>query len=365
VQGWRAWGRGYPRSASLTVTFANKPCVWGALWLPKESQHPAADTRLAFCLSKHPKLVAAFRGGTFAPGPEQWWVGWAPPPSPGGLDGPCRKCFTASSKNTAPILPKSFPVSSAVCLLFPARRAGRMAARGRLLPYPACARGQGRAGQGAALAAGARGPSPWSLSAPHSLGQDLPSHVSGICTVPAAQHRPRGGSEEPRKPGVLTPCTPITRTHNPLPFHLPFTFSPAFATHNSPPPASLPLPSQLVSLPCPSHLLSLGFPSVSIIPFLPFSISTRSLAPSIYYSFLCFSCPPNPVPFNAIPSTLPHGLVFSIQPHPPGLNIPLHIPLPPSLCPSVPIPCPQPRAHALPAFASNQRSPRRSCTTGI
>lgn len=205
-------------------------------------------------------------------------MSWAPPRSPGGLDSPCRKHFTASSENTAPILPKSFPVSSVVCLLFPARQTGRMAACRRLLPYPVCAGGWGRAG-----------PSPQSLSAP--LGQDLPSPVSGVWTVPTALHRPRGEPEEPRKPGVPTPRTPLIRMHNPPPFHLPFTFSPAFATNISPPPASLPLPSQLIFLPYPSHLLSLGFPSLSIIPLLPFPISTCSLAPSTYYLFLCFSCP--------------------------------------------------------------------------
>lgn len=59
--GWRAWGRGYLRNANLTVTFVNLPWILGALWLPKKSQHPAADTRLALCPAEHPKLVTAFR----------------------------------------------------------------------------------------------------------------------------------------------------------------------------------------------------------------------------------------------------------------------------------------------------------------
>lgn len=156
-----------------------------------------------------------------------------------------------------------------VCLLFPARQAGRTAACRRLLPYLPCAEGWGRAGRGAAPAAGAHGPRPQPLSAPRSLRQDLPSHVYGVCMVPTAQHRPQGEPEEPRKPSVPTPRILIMWMHNPPPFHLPFTFSPAFATNISPAPASLPLPSQLIFFSYPSHLFSLGSVSPSS-PSCPF-----------------------------------------------------------------------------------------------
>lgn len=299
MPGWRAWGRGRLRNAGLTVTFANTS--WGLGGSLAAYNVPAADTRLALCPAKHPKLLAAFRverpllqvvsGGGRAAG------AGLPLAALGGLDGPRHKHFTASSENTAPLLPKSFPVSSAVCLLFPARRAGRMAARRRLLPYPTAAGGRGRDSRGATPLAGAHGPGPQPPSAPlfPGTGPSL-SHLWGL----------HGAYSPAQTPPVPTPCKPLMQMHNPPPFHLPFTFSPAFAANISPPPGSLPLPSQLIFLPCPRHLLSLGFLSLSIIPLLPFPISARSLAPSTYSLFLCFSCPQTLFP--SVPSHVSHPM---------------------------------------------------------
>lgn len=276
-------------------------------------------------------------------------MSWAPPRRPGGLDGPRRKHFTASSENTAPILPKSFPVSSAVCLLFPARERGGWqhaggCCRTRCVPGAGAdpaeeqSRWQGLAAQGHSPSLP---PVPWDGTFP--------------LTVPGAQRRPRGELEKPRKP-LWSPCTPLMRMHNPS------SFSPAFH----------PLPCL-----CREHLSTPSFPSSSLTAHLPplpqppsfprfpqslhhpplaLPIHTRSLSPSTYCLFLCFSCPRTPFP--SMPSHLSHGLMFSIQPHPPGL-------LPLNTFPSVHIPCLQPRAHALPAFVSNERSPGCSCPTGM
>lgn len=149
----------------------------------------------------------------------------------------------------SPVLSKPFPVS----LRFGCYFLLSGLARRQLLPSPASAGGQG--------------PTPRPLSAPIPRDRAFPSCVWGL-SGPTAQHRPCREHEGPRKPGAPTPHTPRAQMHNPPPFHLHFTFTPAFVTSICPPPTSL--PSQLIFLPYPGHFISLDFSRPSISPLLPF-----------------------------------------------------------------------------------------------
>lgn len=202
-----------------------------------------------------------------------------------------------------------------------------MAARRRLLPYPACAGGQGRPGRGAAPAAGACGPSPQPFSAPAPWDRTFPLTSPGSvqCLEPSTD--PEGNLRNPENPFGPYPTHASNADAQPSPF------SPAFH----------PLPCL-----CHKRLSTPSFPSSSLtahlpplrqpssLPRFPQSLHhpplalphTHTLPGSFHPLFVpLLLLPPNPVPFNAIPLTLPHGLMFSIQPHPPGL-LPLNIPLP-------------------------------------
>lgn len=49
-----------PQNQSHGDICKHAPGLGGVLWLPKKSQHPAADTRFVLCTAKHPKLAAVF-----------------------------------------------------------------------------------------------------------------------------------------------------------------------------------------------------------------------------------------------------------------------------------------------------------------